>query len=329
MGSEFKDYYAIIGVDEKATGDEIRTGFRKLARRFHPDLNRDDPVAEEQFKVLNEAYAVLSDPVKRDKYDRLGADWEKKDREFQAARDNADYDFEFSGNGFSDFFEEHFGTKRDGEPETDGPSVTDDDGEERGPDIRADLMLTEKEAAEGTVKAVTVRVKTICRRCKSEGCERCHHKGKVIRQFRFDVSVPSGIKSGSQLRLRGKGEKRTQQGAPGDIYLRVHVVGQPEFRDEKDEMLYDLDLAPWEAVLGNSVTIPTPLGPKPIKVPSGIQTGKRLRLAGHGHERKDGLRGDLVIVCHVRVPTKMTRTEHKLWREIAEITRFRPREGSD
>ncbi len=331
MPIEFRDYYAILGVEETAPGEEIRSNFRRLARRFHPDVNHDDPVAEEQFKVVNEAYTVLSDPVKRDKYDRLGVDWEKKEREQATVAATREFDFEFSGTGFSNFFEEHFGTKRDKdnpgtssfrEPETKG-------GPRRGPDIHADLMLTEKEAREGTLKPVAVRVKVVCRFCRGRGCERCRDKGKVIRQFRFEVSVPSGIKSGTRLRLRGKGEKGAVDGEPGDVYLKVHVMGAPEYREDAGEMTYDLDLAPWEAVLGNSITIPTPLGEKSIRVPSGIQSGKRLRMAGHGHLQPDGSRGDLVVVCNVRIPTKMTRGEHKLWREIAESTRFRPREGGD
>ena len=347
MGVEYKDYYKILGVERTASADDIRKAFRKLARQYHPDVAKNKKDAEEKFKEINEANEVLSDPDKRKKFDALGANW-KQGSEFNAppgweafggapgrgARGrggrppSGGAEFEFGGTGFSDFFEQIFGQHRAGNG---GFSPASEDFAERGRDIEADLMVPLEEAMRGSVRSISLRRAVECDACKGHGeirgkrCPTCGGAGRVARTETHQVKIPAGITEGKRLRVGGKGEAGSSGGGAGDLFLTVRLAGHPDFRVEGSNLSYDLDLAPWEAVLGAQVTVPTLDGPLSIKIPPGTQGGQRLRVRGRGLGRESE-RGDLYVVTRVQVPATISDSERKAWEELARQSAFKPRE---
>jgi len=243
MPVQYKDYYESLGVSRTASDAEIKKAFRKLARQYHPDVAKDKKQAEEKFKEINEAYEVLSDSAKRKKYDELGANW-KQGAEFRpppgwqgfqgqqghgrgGAGQGAE-GFEFGGTGFSDFFEQFFGStgkRRGGFP---GFGNQEEEAE-RGRDVEGDIMVTLEEAARGSVRVVTVR-----------------HGSKDERP---QVKIPAGVTEGQLLRISGRGEHGSGGGASGDLYLRVRLARHPDFEVEGRNLIYEAEPAPWEAVL--------------------------------------------------------------------------------
>lgn len=345
MGLEYKDYYKLLGVERSASADDIRKAFRKLARQYHPDVAKNKKEAEEKFKEINEAYEVLSDPEKRQKYDALGANW-KQGSEFRpppgwesfsggqrAGRPgrNGGAEFEFGGTGFSDFFEQIFGARRGAGPAGGGGFRFDQEEAERGRDLESDLMVTLEEALKGAVRSISLRRNVPCEHCGGSGmvgrkqCNRCNGAGHVARTETHQVKIPAGIKEGQRLRVGGKGESGASGGSPGDLYLTIRLAGHPDLRVEGDNLSYDLDLAPWEAVLGTSVSVPTLEGEVSIKLPPGTQSGQRLRVRGRGLG-KEGARGDLFVVTRIQVPTQVSDSERVLWEQLAKNSSFAPRE---
>lgn len=343
MAVEFKDYYKILGVPRKAKDEEIRKAFRKLAREYHPDVAKDKAGAEEKFKELNEAYEVLGDPDKRKKYDELGADW-KHGSQFrpppgwggaQTWRTTGGADgfegFEFSGTGFSDFFEQFFGSfgRRGG---ASGFSGVAGDSSQRGQDVEADLMVTLEEAVHGATRKISLRVQENCRTCGGLGvvgqgvCPVCHGRRKTANTREFTVRIPAGVSEGQKLRLAGRGEAGAGRGPAGDLYLRVRLAKHPDYRLENGRLYFDLELAPWEAVLGTEASIPTLDGSVNIKIPPGTRSGQKLRLRSKGMPGKSGERGDLLVVTRIQVPEKISDAERRLWEHLARESDFRPRE---
>ncbi len=340
MGVEYKDYYKILGVDRAASDDEIRKAFRKLARQYHPDVAKNKAQAEEKFKEINEAYEVLGDAEKRKKYDALGAHWKQGSEfrpppgwepfggGFRGARRGrrGGVEFEFDGTGFSDFFEQIFGQRGGGgfgfEPQTSA---------ERGRDLEADIMVTLEEALRGSLRSISLRRAMPCESCGGTGvsgrkaCPSCGGSGQQVRTETHQVKIPAGVTEGQRLRVGGKGEPGVGNGGPGDLYLTVRLAGHPDFRVQGGNLFYDLDLAPWEAVLGASVAVPTLEGPVNIKIPPGTQNGQRLRVRGRGLG-KEGARGDLFVVTRIQVPSRITEGERRLWEQIAKESRFHPRD---
>ncbi|HEX4350692.1 MAG TPA: DnaJ domain-containing protein, partial [Verrucomicrobiae bacterium] len=238
---KYKDYYESLGVPRTASADEIKKSFRKLAREYHPDVAKDKKKAEERFKEINEAYEVLSDPDKRKKYDELGANWKSGaefrpppgyggGRAFRGGRAAGGEEFHFGGTGFSDFFEQMFGARMRGGGFEQGRGFTQEDVPERGADIEGDIMVTLEEAASGSVRTVNVT----------------HGDRKESHQ----VKIPAGIAEGQKLRLTGKGESGSGGGENGDLYLRVRLAKHPDFEVDGHNLIYELELAPWEAALG-------------------------------------------------------------------------------
>lgn len=325
MALHYKDYYASLGVPRSASDDEIKKAFRKLAREHHPDVAKDKKRAEEKFKEINEAYEVLSDPDKRKRYDELGADW-KSGSEFRpppgweqfgggrsyrrgAAGGPQDYDFQFGGTGFSDFFEAIFGAaaNRRGRPAP-GRGFMDEDQAERGRDIEGDIMVTLEEVMKGSVRQVNV----------SAADDSGHPRT-------FQVKIPPGVSEGQRLRLSGRGEAGAG-GAAGDLYLRVRLARHPDFEVSDHNLVYEADLAPWEAVLGAHISVPTLDGRVNIKIPPGTQSGQKLRVRGRGLPDRDGARGDLIVTTRIAVPSTVSEEERRLWEKLARESRFRPRE---
>src|SRR5271154_1054711 len=244
MAVQYKDYYESLGVPRTVSADELKKSYRKLARLYHPDVAKDKKKSEEKFKEINEAYEVLSDADKRKKYDELGANW-KSGAEFRPPPGHGGFpggqtfrggspgaqEFEFDGTGFSDFFEQIFGGARRGAGGFGrGANLGEQHFAERGNDIEGDIMVTLEEAARGSVREVSVR----------------HNVGRSIKTETHQVKIPPGVTEGQKLRLAGKGEHGSGGGASGDLYLRVRLAKHPDFDVEDHNLIYELDLAPWE-----------------------------------------------------------------------------------
>ncbi len=313
MAATYQDYYATLGVARTATLDEIKKAYRKLARKYHPDLNPGDKEAETKFKEVQEAYDVLSDPEKRKRYDRLGANW-KAGAEFRPPPDWEEATGDFGGyqegfgngdrehfGGFSDFFESLFAGRRRGARAGPGFRM-------RGQDIEAEVPVTLEEAHRGTRKSLTLEL---------EGSGR-----KTL-----EVTIPPGVRDGTVLRLGDQGEPGAGGGPPGDLHVRVHFLPHPRFTVQGvGDLVTELPVAPWEAVLGARVPVETLEGQVELTIPPGSQNGKPLRLRGQGMRRRDGTRGDLYVRLKVMVPTKPSPEERRLFEQLATVSSFRPRE---
>jgi curved DNA-binding protein len=327
MPVEFKDYYATLGVARAATEDEIKKAFRSLARRYHPDVAKDKKTAEEKFKEINEANEVLSDPVKRKKYDELGARWQEdgqpesppgsQRRGARSAPGGPAPEFHFTGTGFSDFFEQFFGGSSRYGFESGGRDFdTESRAEERrGADVEGEILVTLAEVMQGTLRGISLR--TVDPRT---GQAETHS---------FQVRIPSGAMEGRRIRVPGKGEPGVGGAPAGDLYLRVRHAAHPDFRVRGADLYSDVDLAPWEAVLGTTIVARSFEGPIKVRIPPATNPGAQLRVRGHGLPKgRGGERGDLYIVATIQVPPQLTEKEKSLWEELGRTSRFNPREPS-
>lgn len=319
MAAEFKDYYKILGVPPKAGAEEIKKAFRTLARKYHPDVAKDKKAAEEKFKELNEAHEVLSNPETRKKYDELGANWKTGGVPHPPppgaggrTRGGPAPDFQFEGTGFSDFFEQFFGGRAGRSSPFGQPEYGEGEPEaQRGEDVYGDIMITLDEALKGSTHPIAVRTVN-----QQTGEEEMHT---------FQVRIPPGVKAGQSIRVTGKGGEGFGGGRAGDIYLRVRYAQHPDLRARGEDLVCDLELAPWEAVLGATVPVKTLDGEISLKVPAGAQSGLQLRVRGKGLPAGGGKRGDLYAEISIKVPTHVTEEEKQLWKQLAAKTRFDPR----
>jgi curved DNA-binding protein len=338
MAVQFKDYYEVLGVPRGASDDDLRKSFRKLARQYHPDVAKDKKTAEEKFKEINEAYEVLSDPEKRKKYDQLGPNW-KQGAEFRpppgwqnmrGGRPGGpppDFETHFGGTGFSDFFESLFGGRRGGFRGV----AEDEEFAERGRDVEGDIMVTLEEALRGSVRSIGVQRAVACSQCHGTGmrgqhvCNVCGGSGRVEKSDTYQVRIPPGVSEGQRLRIPGRGGSGAGGAAAGDLFLRVRLARHPDYTVEGVNLVHEIELAPWEAVLGSQVRVPTPDGPVSIKVPSGTQNGQRLRVRGRGLPQRGDSRGDLLVAIRIEVPRETAGHERELWEQLARESRFNPR----
>lgn len=326
MAVTYKDYYEILGVPRKASQEEIQRAYRKLARKYHPDLNKGTS-SEEKFKEVNEAYEVLKDPKKRQKYDQLGNQWQHG-QPFQGAP-GAEYAFNFgsgaggqgerffwsSGDGsFSDFFEALFGKRFQDAPSGGAQARQSFSMKRQGADHEAILRIPLEEAFRGGTKSITL-----------QSVDPGPGSGHALREKRYDVKIPPGILPGQRIRLAGQGGKGTGGGSPGDLYLKVEIEPHPRFRLEGRDLYADLPVTPWEAALGARVTIPSLSGPVTLKVPPGTQSGQKLRLRGKGMPNPKGKPGDLYALVQIRVPKSLTPEERTLFEKLKTVSRFNPR----
>ena len=297
MPLSYTDYYEVLGVPRDADPDAIRRAYRKLARKYHPDLNA-DPEAEERFKELGEAYEVLSDVDKRARYDRLGARWREAERE---APEESFEDF-FADQGFGDgthvefgedLFEALFGSRGG---RTGGPL--------RGRDREALLELSLEDALAGGRRRLTL-------------------DGRDV-----NVNFPAGVRDGQLIRLAGQGGEGRDGGPPGDLFLRVALKPHPRFRRRGDHDLdVDLPVTPSDAALGATVAVETPTGSARIRVPAGSSSGRRLRLRGRGFPKRGGGGGDLHAIVKIVVPKALSDRERELYEQLAESSSVDPREA--
>ncbi len=324
---EYKDYYKIMGVDRDASQDEIKRAYRKLARKYHPDVSK-EPDAEEKFQELQEAYEVLKDPEKRAAYDRLGENWQQG---FGAEPPPGwDQGFNFTGGGFtggddsafSEFFESLFGrgARAGGAGQRargfsgfgDFGGVGGGSFHGRGQDHFAGVEITLEEAYHGGQHPVTLQSPSVDAR-----------GGVQAQQRTLNVRIPPGVTEGQQIRLTGQGGQGMGEGGAGDLYLEVHIKPHALFRFEGRDIYLDLPIAPWEAALGTSLTVPTLGGEVETKVPAGARSGKRMRLKGRGLPGSPP--GDQYLILQIVAPKPRTDADRKLYEQMREQMDFDPR----
>lgn len=310
MGVEYKDYYKLLEISRNATDEEIRKSYKKLARKYHPDLNPDNKQAEASFKDINEAYEVLKDPEKRKLYDQLGPNWQQG-AQFGGQNfggGGGSFNFGGSGGNFSDFFETIFGGMGGTQGFGADPLGGFGSRTRRGRDVESDLALTLEESVQGGTKTVTLNT--------SSG-----HKS-------LEVKIPAGVKDGARIRLSGQGEAAPayggKQGQPGDLYLKVKYRSHPNFAVDGNNIIHELPLAPWEAALGVKVQVPTLDGKVELNIPGGTSSGKKLRLRGKGLGSGSD-KGDEMVQISIKTPAQISDEEKKLWEQLAELSTFDPR----
>ncbi|HET9849466.1 MAG TPA: molecular chaperone DnaJ [Candidatus Dormibacteraeota bacterium] len=348
-----RDYYEVLGVSKTASAEELKRAYRKLALQFHPDRNPNDPQAEARFKEINEAYEVLSDQSKRQRYDTFGH-----------AGTQGMPGFDFGGAGFggiNDIFEAFFGSAAAGRTRT---------GPRRGTDLRLDLRLTFEEAVFGVERELTIPRADACEACHGTGaaagtspqtcpqcrgsgqvrratqsifgqivnvtsCPRCNGEGKVIErpcrncggsgqvpgEKKVRVHIPGGVDSGSQIRLSGEGEAGPRGGSPGDLYIVINVKPHAVLKRSGTDVVYELPLSVAQAALGDTVEIPTVDGEEKIEIPPGTQYGKTIRLHGRGIPHlRSGRRGDQIVFVRVVIPTNLTEEQRQAMRTLGGVS---------
>jgi molecular chaperone DnaJ len=343
---EKRDYYESLGVDRNASPDELKSAYRQLAKEYHPDVNG-EPGAEDRFKEVNEAYAVLSDDERRAAYDRFG----------HAGLKGMPTDFDF---GFSDIFEEFFGFGMGGRRRRNAPR--------RGADLRYDMKLEFEEAVFGVEKQIEFSRRDTCSRCKGNGaepgstlvrCPTCDGSGEVrqvrqsflgsmvnvtacptcggrgetvstpcqncggggIEQLRVErtIPIPAGVNDGTQIRVGGEGEPGPNQGPRGDLYVVVRVGTHRFFRRRNNDILLDLSINLSQAALGSEIDVPTLEGDEKLRIPAGTQPGRVFRMRGHGvpHLQRNG-RGDQLVVISIDIPKTLTPEQRELFEQLSE-----------
>ncbi len=328
MSVAFRDYYEILGVKRDATEKEIKTAYRKLARKWHPDLHtgKDKEVAEEKIKQVNEAYEVLSDKEKRSKYDRLGTNW-RDGQDFRPPPDTEGFHFytgtDAGASGFSDFFETLFGggSRFGGATRTARRT-----GPVRGRDIEAELELALEEAYRGGEKSLQLTTRELCQVCGGAGiegnafCRMCGGTGETPGVKTLAVKIPPGVRDGSRIRLKGQGGEGLGGGSRGDLYLKVKLLPHSVFKVKGEDLETEVIIRPEQAVLGDQISVPTLDGPVLMKVPPGMRAGKRLRLRGKGLPNPKG-RGDEYVVVKIDIPGHLSAEEEQLYRQLAALRR--------
>lgn len=318
---EFRDYYKTLGVDKKADEDSIKKAYRKLARKYHPDVNKATD-AEKKFKEIAEAYEVLKDPEKRKAYDEFGADWkagkEQKEHQKQYYKqyrsgggqpgfDRGGFDFEDLGGEYSDFFENLFGSRRaSGSSQGRRASFS-----RKGQDLNASITIPLEDAYKGATRMISLQLPKI------------DESGAVTYvPETLNVKIPKGVHHGKKIRLTGKGGPGIGGGSPGDLYITVEYESNSNYHVEGGDVYLNLPIAPWEAALGESVSVPVPGGSIKLKIPKGSSSGKKLRLKGKGIPSKTP--GDLYVVIKIVLPPASDDKAKKLYEEMKNLS-FDPR----
>lgn len=342
---EFKDYYKTLGVDRTADDKAIKTAYRRLARKHHPDVNKGNA---ERFKEINEAYAVLSDPEKRKRYDTLGPDWERYAQAGAGARSPFEghrhggagpFGQEGDPGGFSDFFRTIFGDlggfragPRGGATEFEFGDLGDLGAGVgtigRGSDVEASIELTLEEAFHGAKKAISLELDEPCPQCGGSGnvnrrpCPRCRGGGWTKAARKLEVKIPAGVDTGSRVRMaaEGAGGGSDDRAARGDLYLRVTVAPHPRFERRGDDLHADLPVPVTVAALGGEVSVPTLKGQVSMKIPPETSSGKTFRLPGYGMPHlKGGGAGDQFVKVQIAIPTGLGPREKALYQELQKL----------
>lgn len=320
-----KDYYSILGVDKKATAKEIKQAYRKLARKYHPDVNPGNKDAEAKFKEINAANEVLSDPEKRKKYDQYGENWQYAEQYAKSGAQPGGQQtyWTYSTGGkpfdFNDVSSGDYGNIFD--------SILGDFSQKRsrrsmrGRDYEYPVEVSLEEVYKGATRVLEMEAEELCPSCKGEGCPKCGKIGRVLRPQRIEVKVPPGVKDGSRVRIAGKGGLGTRGGESGDLYLLISVQPDKRFQRNGDDVTVEIYVPLVDVILGGEVEVPMLAGKKLVlKIPPETQNGKIFRLAGQGipHLNKEGS-GDLYAKVAVVLPSKLSNREKELFAELKKI----------
>jgi curved DNA-binding protein len=324
---QYQDYYKVLGIDRKAPQSEVKKAYRKLAREYHPDINKEKS-AEGKFKAITEAYEVLGDPEKRKKYDTLGSNW-RAGQEFTpppgwenifsgfsgvGGQQGASFSFGDLG-GFSDFFGMLFGN---------GSSF-----HSAGNDFAKQYTREKPQAGQTHEAIVTLSLEDIYRGGKKsislEAVE-TNPSGQVQRNVRnYQITIPKGIKEGSSIRLKGQGGKGVGGSQAGDILLKIKIAPHKQFRASGYDVYSTVSITPWEAILGTKIKVKTLDGEVTLTIPAGAQNGQQLRLRGKGLFATTSSRGDMLVEIKISVPKSITEKEKQLIEELSKISTFNPR----
>lgn len=308
---KYKDYYKVLGVQKSASQKEIKKAYRKLASRYHPDKNPDDPKSEEKFKEINEAYEVVGDPEKRKKYDQLGANWDAYQQggydqtQFRGRSGPRGQTYYYQGDasdmfgegGFSDFFKRFFGGGPGGDSFHSFGGERPYRGRNAGRDVKAELPITLLEAWQGSRRTFELN-------------------GEKLR-----ITIKPGAYDGQQLRIKGKGASATQGGPRGNLYLVLRLQSDPRFERQGNDLVHDLKVDLYTAVLGGKVEVPTLSGNVVMNIPAGTESGKMLRLRGKGMPHYDHPKrhGDLLVKVQVEIPRRLSAEEKRLFEKLREL----------
>ena len=344
MAVEYRDYYKILGVDRKADEKTIKSAYRKLARKYHPDVNKGK---DEKFKEISEAYEVLSDPEKRRRYDTLGPDWQRYAQQAPPQGGGGPGGFRvenFEGDAdFSDFFRTIFGdlgARASGARGQRGGGFRAEDlfgggfggGRGRGSDVQAAVEISLDEAFHGTRKSFALEGQEPCPTCQGAGhvngkaCERCGGNGWQRTQRQVDVRIPPGVRTGQRVRVSGEGGEAGKGGSRGDLYLEITVAPHPQFERKGDDILLELPITAPEAALGTTVEVPTLKGKVSMKVPPGTSSGRTFRLRNYGMPKpKTGGAGDQLVKTKIVLPSSLTDEETRLYQQLKAMRTDNPR----
>jgi DnaJ-class molecular chaperone len=325
-----KSFYETLGVPRSASEKEVRSVYRKLARQHHPDVNPGDKAAEARFKEINAAFEVLSDPEKRRKYDKYGAQWEQADQleEMQKRQSSGNWARHGAPGGaaggdamgdFGSIFDNLFRRERG------GPRAQ--PANRRGQDIETPVEVTLEEAFKGTARTISLQAQEPCRTCSGSGeiagaiCHACGGAGELLRPRRIEVKVPAGVKTGSRVRVAGEGRAGFGGGPAGDLYLVVSVPEHPRFERKGDSVYVEVAVPVTDAVLGGEVHVTTLDGRVALRIPELTQNGRQIRLAGKGMPvlGESGKRGDLYVRVRVQLPEQLDPGERKLFEELRAL----------
>ncbi|GCE10393.1 DnaJ C-terminal domain-containing protein [Tengunoibacter tsumagoiensis] len=331
---DYKDYYKILGLARGASADDIKKAFRKLARKYHPDVNPGDKKAEEKFKEINEAYEVLSDPEKRQKYDTLGPNWQEQfgpspsaaGRRTQYAGGRANpFDFDAGGTGFSDFFEALFG--RTGPAGARPGTIRPDQRKRAGENLDQPVEVTLQEAYLGGTRTFNIQSTEDCTTCRGMGevgnkpCPTCGGSGSLPRNKRIQVKIPAGVDNGSRIRVAGEGQPGIGGGPRGDLFLVISVKPDGKFERKGDDLSVDVEVDLVTAMLGGEVAVPTPDGRKLLlTIPAETQNDRPFRLTGKGMPRLRGEgNGNLYARAKVILPMNLSAEERSLFEKLGRL----------
>lgn len=294
----FEDYYKVLGIQKTASLDDVKKAYRKLARKFHPDLNPNDEAAKQKFQEINEANEVLSDPEKRKKYDQYGENWqrgeeyERAQQQYRQSNENPfggsqGYTGNFDDGQFSDFFEQMFGSRSGGGRRNNF----------RGQDFNAELALTQQQAYTTHAQTFTIN-------------------GKNIR-----INIQAGVEDGQKIKLKGLGSEGVNGGPKGDLYITFHITPDPKFKRQGNDLYTTLDIDLYTAILGGEAIIDTYGGKIKLKIQPETQNNAKVRLKGKGFPvyKKEGEFGDLYVSMHVTIPTNLTDKEKELFKQLADL----------
>jgi len=343
-----KDYYKILGINASADKKEIKSAYRTLARKYHPDINQGNRLSEEKFKEIGEAYSILGDDAKKAQYDILRGLTQKKPNTSEQAKKQASEAYSEKkkpdekkknepekhpfGDAFSGFMDKIFE-----KPESKEPQKQQQDKKPqpvKGEDITTNVSITVVEAHNGTVRKINILHTEICPKCKGKRhfnggtCAICKGNGEISNHKKLSVKIPPNVSAGTKIRIAGEGNRGQNGGANGDLFLVVNIIKNSIFEFENLNVLCEIPITPSEAALGAEIIIPTIDGHINMKIPSETHSGQKFRLAGEGiPDSNTAKRGDQLVTVKIEIPPGLTNKEKELYQELAKIRKFNPREN--